>query len=199
MRVGLRKKVESCGDVELGRKSSIRSCICNAVEVGVRKMSILSRKSPVSGTRGFTLLELLLVVSLMMVLLGLLIPAFFKVRNEARKKQAQTEARIIGHAISAYKLQERRLPAPESHLSGGQDRAYGDTSDTGATAGGNAQVLNLLLEVKPPVLDVNRVRLDAGGNAVNPWGRQYRISLDLNYNGEVAGKAAYYDVFWDLR
>ncbi len=150
---------------------------------------------------GFTLLELLIVISLMVLLSGLLIPAFYKVQNESRKRQAATEAAVIAGAIQAYRLQERKFPAPSNpnHIQGGQDRTYGDAAVGSLLPdGGNERVLTLLRGANPPVLDENKLRLE-DNHAINPWGRQYRIKLDLNYDGMIDGNALQYKVEWDFR
>ncbi len=143
-----------------------------------------------SGKRGFTLLELLIVIALMIVLAGLLIPAFHKVQNEARKRRAETEVAIIKSAIQAYKLREGKFPAPPTDLSQGQaDIAYGDGEDYS-----NSRVMNVLRQADPPVLAEGKFRWDAGGNVINPWDRQYRIVLDLDYDGKIAGENLEYTV-----
>lgn len=118
------------------------------------------------GRRAFTLLELLIVVTIIGVLMALLIPAFSKVRNAALEKQAAIEKTIIGSAIAAYRLQNRgALPAAEG--------VYGD----GEPDGNNSQVMTELLATAPPVLDENKLRFDNQGNVLNPWGNQYKIRL----------------------
>ncbi len=140
--------------------------------------------------RGFTLIELLLVVTVIAILAALLLPAVNRVRDGARERQAQTEARIIGQAIAAYRLQHRRFPAPEHHLeNAGQDMMYGEDG----SGGNNAAVMRILRDADPPVLDAGSLRWE-GDNVVNPWGRQYNITLDLNYDGRVAGRAGDYHV-----
>lgn len=172
------------------------------------KRKNISKKSAVCGlwsavcprrraaASGFTLLELLIVIALMMVLAGLMIPAFFKVRNEAKKKQAQIEAKVIESAIQAYKLQVRKLPAPDTHLGQGEsDYTYGDEGDVD---GENGTVMGLLRGTEPPVLDEGKLRWD-GNNVINPWEKQYRITLDLNYDGEAGSEKADCQVEWDLQ
>jgi len=143
-------------------------------------------RSAVCNPRGrqaaaFTLLELLIVIALIMVLAGLLIPAFYKIKNAAKAKRAQIEARVIGSAIRAYKLQEHKFPAPTSDLGGGADQTYG--------VGGrdNSEVMAKLRSAAPPVLDVDKLRWDDDDNVLNPDDDQYKITLDLNYDGKVGG------------
>ena len=162
---------------------------------GIRSGSAVCRPQSSVSSRGFTLLELLIVIALMMVLAGLLIPAFYKVLNEGKKRRSQTEASIIGTAIQAYKLRERKFPAPTGDLGGGADVVYdgqGGNSD-------NRRVMEPMINADPPVLDQGKLRWDAAGNAINAWDRQYRITLDLDYDGRVGGEAVEYKVDWDLQ
>lgn len=153
-----------------------------------------SSVSPDRGQAAFTLLELLIVIALIMVLAGLMIPAFFKIQNKAKEKKASIETRIIASAIQAYKLQEHKFPAPDGDLAGGgSDRAYGQ----GASDGNNGVVMKLLREVDPPVLDPDKLRWSnesVDANVLNPDGNQYTIKLDLNYDGKIDGDAVEYKV-----
>ena len=139
-------------------------------------------------TAAFTLLELLIVIALIMVLAGLMIPAFYKIQDKAKAKRAQIEARVIGSAIQTYKLQAKKLPAPSTDLAGGSDLSYG------AGSRDNRQVMNLLRDARPPVLDANKLRWDSDGNVINPYGNQYTITLDLNYDGDAGGAKSDYKV-----
>jgi len=150
------------------------------------RSAVCSLRSP----RGFTLLELLIVIALMVVLAGLLIPAFYKVQNEARTRRARVEAAVIGTAIQGYKMRERKFPAPPGDLRGGADVTYdgqGDNPD-------NRRVMDVLVNAVPPVIDPGKLRLDGNGNAINPWGGQYKIQLDLDYDGKIGGESREYKV-----
>lgn len=150
-------------------------------DVGRQRSEVRRRRSE----DGFTLLELLIVIGLMVVLAGLLIPAFYKVVNEGKKRRAETESMIIGTAIQAYKMQERKFPAPPGDLGGGKDVTY-DGSENKLN---NKLVMALLTDTNkvPPFLDAGKLRWDADGNAMHPGDRQYKITLDLNYDGQIGG------------
>jgi len=160
--------------------------------------NVFPRKSAVFPARwrpGFTLLELLIVISVMVILMGLLIPAFTNVRQNAKNKQREMERSVIESAIGLYKTQEKKFPAPVAHLGGGERLYYGEDEDGAPLSGGyNRVVMDLLMDVDPPLLDPDKLRWDADGNVIDPFGRQYRIRLDLDYSGFGAGYKVDYRV-----
>ncbi len=157
-------------------------------------MRIQSRKwltsdlRPLTSVRGFTLLELLIVIGLIVALMGLLIPAFSKVKNGAKDKKRSVELRIIGAAIQAYKLQEKQFPVDDP-TGVDDDVVYGVQEGQG-----NSVVMVKLREAVPSVLDVNKLRWDGGGNVTDPYDKQYEITLDLNYDGKIGDEYKEYKV-----
>ncbi len=60
---------------------------------------------------GFTVLELMVSVTIVALVLGLLLPAVMSVRESARQMECGNHLRQIGLAIQSYHSQARRLPA----------------------------------------------------------------------------------------
>jgi len=65
--------------------------------------------------RGFTLIEILIVIAIVAVLLGLLLPAVVRVRDAANKARCQSNLHQIGIALHAFNDQFGRLPAAKIH------------------------------------------------------------------------------------
>jgi len=85
---------------EKGAKNTCNCCSCTtARETGERAKR---RAGWCSSPRGFTLIELLVAMVIIALLVGLLLPALGRAREEARKTQCRSNLRQIGLAMTMY-------------------------------------------------------------------------------------------------
>src|SRR5436853_7103493 len=69
---------------------------------GVRRMKRYGLRPVLFTRRGYTLIELLIVLSILTILSGLLFPAFAAVRERARQAACLTDERQLGLALLQY-------------------------------------------------------------------------------------------------
>jgi general secretion pathway protein G len=65
---------------------------------------------------GFTLVELIIVCAVLAILTTLVIPTFQELSNKAKISKAKAEIRVIEKAISAYVIDNNRLPGQLSEI-----------------------------------------------------------------------------------
>src|SRR6266404_4619131 len=73
-------------------------------------LSVLSEPMQRRSIQAFTLTELLVVITIIVVLLGLLFPAFQGVQNQAKKTQAKNDLAQIVTAVNAFYTEYGRYP-----------------------------------------------------------------------------------------
>lgn len=66
--------------------------------------------------RGFTILELLIVISVIAILVGIALPRFKGMQDEGNIAKAKGELRMLQTAIESYKVHYGALPAALSNL-----------------------------------------------------------------------------------
>src|SRR5437016_1401449 len=84
----------------------------------------------------FTLIELLVVMTIIIILAGLLFPAFRGVQDQAKRTQAKNDLTQIVTAVNAFYTEYGKYPLPSGTTS---DTTYGSANGTS-----NATVLNEL-------------------------------------------------------
>ena len=137
------------------------------------------------GKRGFTIIELLTVISMILVLTGAVTASVTRARRRAKIQQAITEAQQLTDAILGYENFAR--PGSPSPL---ENKATGERW-TEAAAG----ELGFLLgkEKRPDGNDTMPVLYNgavSGGKIRDPWGNPYRyriLSASVNSSSQYGG------------
>jgi prepilin-type N-terminal cleavage/methylation domain-containing protein len=141
------------------------------------------KKYPLS--KGFTLIEIMIVVVVIAILAGMLFPAVIGARKRAKKKQAMVDACEIVHAIKLYEGEYQKWPDLNSSSS---DRAFGGNLGSDRIYfTDNYKIINVLMGQNSRsniYLSPNTNRFDSDTNYLDPWGIPFVIVFDDNYSGE---------------
>jgi prepilin-type N-terminal cleavage/methylation domain-containing protein len=162
----------------------------------------------------FTLIEMLVVISIIIILMGLLFPAFKGVQDQAKRTQAKNDLTQIVTAVNAYYTEYGKLPIPGSEADGSAGYTYGDTSQ--GAKHGNDWLFNVLRAIggltgdqaleNPRLISFVNVPIAKDttypksgvsqaaasiGQWMDPWGSPYNIRLDSAYTNWVATSPPY--------
>jgi prepilin-type N-terminal cleavage/methylation domain-containing protein len=148
----------------------------------------------------FTLIELLTVISIIVILMGLLLPAFKGVQDQAKRTQAKNDLTQIVTAVNAFYTEYGQYPLVTT------DTTYGPA---GTTA--NNPLFNVLraqdttnnprqiVFINPPYVKtpanprsgiatqattINGISV-AINDYVDPWGTPYNVAIDGDYDNRL--------------
>jgi prepilin-type N-terminal cleavage/methylation domain-containing protein len=159
-------------------------------------------KKPFRAGNAFTLIELLVVITIIVVLLGLLFPAFQGVQNQAKKTQARNDLTQIVTAVNAFYTEYGKYPLTTQ----GADATFTtDNSDVlntlraisvGANSGDALNPRKIVFISPPDAKDTTNPKsgvATTSGIFYDPCGKNpnnaeagvYHIAIDGDYTNDV--------------
>lgn len=136
----------------------------------------------------FTLIEMLVVITVIATLIGIMLPVLKTVRDNAKKTKALTDIRKLELALQNYYNEYGHWPDTESPfkldtmLNGNRDVLTGalwlPSYSDGAYFACNPRQIKFI--------EFDKASLDDSGYFIDPWGKTYKILLD-NGQGYMGG------------
>lgn len=142
-----------------------------------------------TSVKRFTLIELLMVISIIAILMGILLPTISHVKRKAKVVKAQSEIGALKTAVLMYESTYGYLPFLSTN-DGLQLTAttYGlliDYLQNDSTRGNPRGIRMLEVDTKQGI-----------GNFDDPWHNRYNVALDTNYDGDIPITAGPYEVVY---
>jgi len=124
--------------------------------------------------RGFTLIELMVVVVVISILVGLLIPAILKAKESAREKKARTEIFEIQRAWATYIQYYREIEGDKFTLPVYKEMSSAAVNDLGGSGGRNNNGVAFMAFTKD---ELDNGLYDPWRNKGKPGEHLYKLSF----------------------
>lgn len=141
---------------------------------------------------GFTLMELLVTVSIIAILAAILLPTINSAIERSEVAEAEAEVQSIATAVQAYYNEYSKLPMPSEWAHGQSPDQFTGNNENPDVNGYGKEIVYALLGYDDGDVENSRgiVFLKSSGNSTDgtfkdPWDNQYAIKLDTDYDGKV--------------
>ena len=144
-----------------------------------------------SGQASFTLVELLVVISIIGLLAGIMVPTISKAMEAGEKAKAKGELTAIVAAVKAYKQEYGRWPVARSKMDSVADE-YSSWYGPPTTESESKDLMKILsgdmtVQKEGQTMNPKGTRFLEGANTdgtfQDPWGNQYCVKMDTNDSG----------------
>ncbi|RMD83594.1 MAG: prepilin-type N-terminal cleavage/methylation domain-containing protein [Lentisphaerae bacterium] len=133
----------------------------------------------------FSLIELLVVISIIVILVGIAIPVYLSVTAKARRSKAKFQIQELMTALSSYKASYQAFPFYPANSS--YDDVLINTDSLNGTSGDPYN--DLITTLRGTRADLNpRKQIflsQSTGSFVDPWGEVFFVALDYRGDGEI--------------
>lgn len=154
-----------------------------------KAMTLYSISQQKSDRGAFTLMELLVVITIIMILAGMAFPGAKGVLDRARKAGAENQALQVRSSIAAYYTEYRRYPLASTGGGESAIRTNETLMDILLGADGNKynpRGISFFAGKKAKGGKGGLVMSGSGGGKlVDPWGELFYVIMDTDYNNRV--------------